>query len=74
MDTVWEGEDGINWESSTEAYTLLCAKLIVSGNLLYDTESSNLVLCDNTEGWEVGGRFMREGPYVYLWLIHVNLW
>ena len=41
-DTVWEGEDGMNWESSTEAYTLLCAKLIVSGNLLYDTGSSNL--------------------------------
>ena len=22
--------------------------------------------------WEVGGRFKREGTYVYLWLIHVD--
>ena len=25
-------------------------------------------------GWEVGGRFRREGTYVYLWLIHVDIW
>ena len=24
--------------------------------------------------WEVGGRLMREGTYVYLWLIHVGVW
>ena len=24
--------------------------------------------------WEVGGRFKREGTYVYLWLIHVGVW
>jgi len=24
-------------------------------------------------GWEVGGRFKREGTYVYLWLIHINV-
>ena len=23
---------------------------------------------------EVGGRFKREGTYVYLWLVHVNVW
>ena len=22
---------------------------------------------------EIGGRFKREGPYVYLWLIHVDV-
>ena len=35
------------------------------------------MLCDNLEGgmeWEVGGSFLREGTYVYLWLIHVNIW
>ena len=34
-------------------------------------------LCDNLEGWDVvelGGRFKREGTYVYLWLIHVDVW
>ena len=25
-------------------------------------------------GWEVGGRFKREGTYVYLWLIHDDVW
>ena len=24
--------------------------------------------------WEVGGRFKREGTYVYLRLIHVDVW
>ena len=24
--------------------------------------------------WEVGGRFKREATYVYLWLIHVDVW
>ena len=31
-------------------------------------------LCDNLEEWaEVGGRFKREGTYVYLWLIHADV-
>ena len=25
-------------------------------------------------GWEVVGRFKREGTYVYLWLIHADVW
>ena len=25
-------------------------------------------------GWEVGGRVKRKGMYVYLWLIHVDVW
>ena len=24
--------------------------------------------------WEVGGEFKREGTYVYLWLIRVDVW
>ena len=31
------------------------------------------MLCDNLEGWERGGRFKREGTYVYQWLIHVDV-
>ena len=33
-------------------------------------------LCVNLEGWvgrEMGGRFKREGIYVYLWLIHAEV-
>ena len=25
-------------------------------------------------GWEAGGGFKREGTYVYLWLIHADVW
>ena len=25
-------------------------------------------------GWDVGGKFKREGTYVYQWLIHVDVW
>ena len=25
-------------------------------------------------GWEMGGRFRREGAYVHLWPIHVDIW
>ena len=45
-----------------------------SGNLPYESGSSNQVLCDSLEGWEVGGRLKREGTCVYLWLIHVDVW
>jgi len=32
-------------------------------------------LCINLEGWdgEMGGRFKREGRYIYLWLIQVEV-
>ena len=41
-----------------------------SGNLLYDAGSSNLVLCDNLEGWDGGGRWEggkrgRGHTYIY---------
>ena len=26
------------------------------------------------DGWRVRGRFKREGTYVYLWLIHTDVW
>jgi len=30
-------------------------------------------LCVSLEGWEMGGRFKREGIYVYLWLIPIEV-
>ena len=31
--------------------------------------------CDNPEGWDGGGgRFKRKGTYVYLQLIHADVW
>ena len=47
-----------------------------SGNLLYVSGNSKQG-SNNLEGGtrrEMGGRFRREGTYVYLWLIHVEVW
>ena len=30
--------------------------------------------CNNNRNREVGGRLKREGTYVHLWLIHVDVW
>ena len=56
-----EAEGGANWASSIETYTWPCIEHIANGNFPYDTGNSNLVLCDDLEGWdEVGGG--TEGP------------
>ena len=52
-------------------------KHIGSGNLLYGARCSNQVLRDNLEGWGGVGDaegFERGELYVYLWLIHVDVW
>ena len=36
-------------------------------------QSSKLVLCDRLERWD-GVEGGREGPYIYLRLIHVDVW
>ena len=41
-------------------------KQIACENWLDDAGSSNQLLCDNLEGWEVRLRFKSEGTYVYL--------
>ena len=40
MDTVGEGEGGMNWEIRFDINTLPCVKQVASRNLLYSTESS----------------------------------
>ena len=57
-----------------ETYKLPYVTQPARGNLLYDARSSNQVLCDNLEEWEVGRRSKGEETYVYLWLIHVDVW
>ena len=45
-----------------ETHTSPHVKETASGNVLYDAGSSNLVLCDNLEGWdgEGGGTEVQE--------------
>ena len=63
VDTTGEGEGGTNTESSTKTYKEPCVKLGSQWKLLYDTGSSNPVLCNNLEQWDVrgGGRDIQEG-------------
>ena len=52
-------------------------KQLASGNLLYDAGRSThcwVTAWRGRMGWEVGRRFKKEGAYVYLWLIHGDVW
>ena len=72
-----KGEGGMNGENSMEAYTLLYVKQRANGNLLCDSRNPNqgpLTTQSGGKGWEVGRRFKREGMYVHLCLIHVDVW
>ena len=58
-------------------YTLPYVEWIDGGNLMCDSGSSSQCSVTTERGggrWEVGGRFKKEGMYVYLWLMHVNVW
>ena len=60
---VAEGEGGVIWESGIKTHPLSRVKQIASGNLLYDTGSSNSVFYDNLEG-RIGmgsGSMVQEG-------------
>ena len=44
--------------------------------MLYGSGNSNkgsVSIWRGGMGWEMGGRFKREGIYVYLWMIHVEV-
>ena len=62
-----KGEDGTNWESDIDMYTIPCVKQIASGKLLCNRVLS-LVLCDDLEGQD-GGRGGKEaqewGGYMF---------
>ena len=65
-------------ERAAGKHTPSYVKQIASGNLLFASGSSNWCpMTDNLEGWDgVGGgrEVQKEGTYVYLWLIHVDVW
>ena len=57
-------------------YIYYICKADRQGKFAIGFRDTKLVLSDNLEGWdgEENGRFKREGTYVYLWLIHVDVW
>ena len=63
-------------ERVTWKLTLPYVKQIANGNLLYGSGNSNrgsVSISRGGMGWEMGGRFKREGIYVYLWQIHIEV-
>ena len=57
-------------------YTLPYVKWIANGNLLYvsgNTKKGSVSTQRHGMGREMGRRFKREGIYVYLWLIRVEV-
>ena len=70
---VGGGERGTNWKSNTETYITTC-KTDSQWDLPYNTGSSNLVLCDNLEEWDGGGKWEggsggRGHVYTYGWFM-----
>ena len=62
-------------KSNMETYITI-RKIDSNGNLLYLSGNSNRGSVSTYRGGmgrEMGGRFKREGIYVHLWLIHVEV-
>ena len=62
-------------ESNMETDITIC-KINSQGELLYGSGNSNRGSVSTWRGGmrrEMGGSFKREGIYVYLWLIHVEV-
>ena len=72
---IGRGEERMRcMESNMETYITICK--IANGNLLYGSGNSNrgsVSISRGGMGWEMGGRFKREGIYVYLWQIHIEV-
>ena len=75
VDTVPEGEDRTYWESSTETKTLPHREPVGIWRMMREAQIWCPVMTYRTGmGWEVGRRFKRDRTYVFLWLIHVDVW
>ena len=62
-------------DSNMETYITIC-KMDSQWEFAVCLKKLQQGLCINLEGWdgrEVRGSFKREGIYVYLWLIHVEV-
>jgi len=75
--TWGKGRRGWDVWRVTWKLTLLYVKQTANGNFLYDGGNSNRGSVSTWRGGmgrELGGRFKTEGTYVYLCLIHVDVW
>ena len=69
------GEGEMYGKSSMETHITVC-KIDSQGEFAVWLRRLKQGLCINPEewmGWKMGGMVKREGTYVYLWLIHVEV-
>ena len=67
------GEGEMYGKSNMETYITIC-KIDSQWEFAVWLRKLKQGLCINLEGWDgAGGRFKREGIYVYPWLIHVEV-
>ena len=63
-DTVAEGEGRKNWESYQWNIYMIIGKI----------HRGFCLMMQGAQPSALGGRFKKEGPYIHLWLIHVDVW
>ena len=71
-----KGKGEMYGESNMEVHNIIC-KIDSQWEFAIWLRELKHGLCDNLEGQdgrEVEGRFRREGTWVYLWLIFVDVW
>ena len=69
------GEGEMHGKTNMETYITIC-KIDGQQEFAVWLRKLKTGLCINLEGWEgreIGGSFKREGMYVYLWLILVEV-
>jgi len=70
------GEGEMYGKSNTETYIIIC-KIDSQWEFAVWLRKLKEGLYINLEGWDGegdGGRFKRDGIYIYLWLIHIEVW
>ena len=67
MDSVGEGEGGMNWENGIETCIISYVKRTASLGSMHDTGCLGLVHWDDPEEWdgEGGGRGVQGGEHMY---------
>ena len=68
-----KGEGGRYGERNMETYITVC-EIDSQRELAVWLRELKQVLCNNLERWDGDEDGGAEGTYVYLWLIHVDVW
>ena len=68
-----EREGGMYGETNMETYITTC-KIDSQWEIVVGLRELKQGFSDNLEGWDREGEGRREGTWVNLWLIHIDIW